>query len=79
MKQAFKEAVESGASLYEQMKFVAYSYASKRESSLEEAVYHVITELWLKRIFPRVVNANSNVPLKRIRMKLSKKKIIRVT
>lgn len=49
MKEFFKETVESGASYYEQMKSVAYSYASRRECSLQEAVYHVLPELCWER------------------------------
>ena len=39
MKQALKESLEKGARSYEQMKFVAHGYSSKRECSLQGAVY----------------------------------------
>ena len=51
MKQALKESLEKGAGSYEQMKSVAYGYSSKRECSLQEAVYQVIPELWLRKFF----------------------------
>ena len=66
MKQAFKETLEKGGSYYEQMKTIAHAYSSKRECSLQEAVYHIMPELWLRSIFPAVVNINSNVPEKRV-------------
>ena len=45
MKQAFKETLEKGGSYYEQMKTIAHAYSSKRECSLQEAVYHIMPEL----------------------------------
>ena len=45
MKQAFKEWLEKGAGSYEQMKSVAHAYASRRECSLQEAVYQIMPEL----------------------------------
>ena len=45
MKQAFKESLERSAGSYEKMKSVAHEYVSKRECSLQEAVYQVMTEL----------------------------------
>ena len=44
------------------MKSVAHAYSSKRECSLQEAVYQVIPELWLIKVFPGVLFANSNIP-----------------
>ena len=75
MKQAFKETLESGASYYEQMKSVAHAYSSKRECSLQEAVYHFMPELWLRNVFPAVVNVNSNLPEKRVKMVLNKNEL----
>ena len=73
MKQAFKEPLERGAGSYEQMKSVAHAYVSKHESSLQKAVYEVMPELWLRKVFPGVLNVNSNIPEKRVRVILSKK------
>ena len=75
MKQALKETLESGASYYEQMKSVAHAYSSKRECSLQEAVYHIMPELCLRKIFPAVVNVNSNLPEKRVKMILNKNEL----
>ena len=76
MKQAFKESLERGVGSYEQMKSVAHAYVSKCECSLQEAVYQVMPELWLRKVFPGVLYANSNIPEKRVRMMLSKKEIL---
>ena len=42
MKQAFKESLERGAGSYEQVKSAAHAYVSKRECSLQEAVYQLM-------------------------------------
>ena len=57
------------------MKSVAYACSSERECSLQEAVYQVMLELWLRKVFPGVLHANSNNPEKCVRMMLSKKEI----
>ena len=62
MKQAVKEAF-------------AHAYSSKRECSVQESVYHIMPELWIRKIFPGVIYANSNLPEKRIKMILSEKEI----
>lgn len=49
MKQVFKEAIESGAVYYEQMKSLAYSSASKRGCYLQKAVYYIMSELQLEK------------------------------
>ena len=48
---------------------------SKRECSIQEAVYQVMPELWLRKVFPGVLYVNSNIPEKRVRMMWSKKEI----
>ena len=48
MNQAFKESLENGAGSYEQVKSLTDVYASKRECSLQEAVYKVIPEFSLE-------------------------------
>ena len=72
MKQAFKEPIEKGARSHEHIKSVAHAYALKRECSLQEAVYQIMPELWLRKIFPGVLYVNSNIPEKGVRMMLSK-------
>ena len=53
------------------MHSIAQVYSSKRECSLQEAVYHIMPELWLRKIFPAVVFANTNLPENRYRVCLS--------
>ena len=62
MKQALEEAKNSNCNKFEQMVQIAKAYSSKRECSVQEAVYHVMPELWLRKTFPRVIFANSNLP-----------------
>ena len=71
MKQAAKEARESNKTTYEQMKFIARAYITKRECSVQEAVYHVMPELWLRKSYPRVIFVNTNLPEKRFRVCLT--------
>ena len=77
MKQAVdvEESSEKGAGSYEQMKSIAHAYSSKCECSLQETVYQVMSELWLRKVFTGMLYANSSIPEKRIRMMLSKKGI----
>ena len=37
----------------------------KRGCSVQEAVYHKMQELWLRKTFPGVVFSNTNIPEKR--------------
>ena len=75
MKQAAKEAATCGKNKLELMKSIARAYATKRECSVQEAVYHVMPELWLRKTFPGVIFANSNLPENRYRMFRSEKEI----
>ena len=68
MKQAAKEAVTTNKSKFEQMKAIAREYATKRECSVQEAVYHIMPELWLRKTSPRVMFANSNLPENRYKL-----------
>ena len=43
--------------------------------SVQEAVYQVMPELWLRKVFPAVVFANSNLPENRYRICLSEDEI----
>ena len=61
MKQAAEEALVSSKSDYAKMKAIAKAYTTKRECSVQKAVYLVMPELWLRRIFLRVLFLNSNL------------------
>ena len=50
------------------MKSISKAYSTKRECSIQEAVYHVMPELWLRKTFPGVIFANSNLPEDRYRI-----------
>ena len=54
MKQTAKEALVSSTSDYENMKLIPKAYSTKRQCSVQEAVYLVMPKLWLRRIFPPV-------------------------
>ena len=41
------------------MKTIAYVYSSRTDFSLQDAVLHIMPELWLRKIFHAVVNVNS--------------------
>eukprot|EP00111_Clytia_hemisphaerica_P007573 TCONS_00022006-protein len=75
MNQAVQEAFENDLDKYQQMKSIAHSYVSKREVSVQEAVYLSMPELWLRNVFPGATFANTNVPEKRFRMCLSENEI----
>lgn len=75
MRQAAKEAMKSNLSSYEQMKSIARAYITKRKCSVQEAVYHVMPELWLRKTFPAVVFINTNLPGKRYRIIQSEDKL----
>ena len=62
MKQALKISIENKENSSEQMKALAQAYASNRKCSVQEAVYHCLTEPWLRKVFPGVIFANTNIP-----------------
>ena len=75
MKQAVQDAFEKELDNYEQMKSVANAYINKRECSIQECVYHILPGQWLRKTFPGVIFANSNVPEKRFRVCLNEDEI----
>ena len=54
------------------MEIIARAYATKIQYSVQEAIYLVMSELWLRKMFPRVIFLNSNLPKKHY--KIFKKK-----
>jgi len=54
---------------------IAHDYASKRECSVQEAVYHIIPELWLRKTFPKIQFLNSNLPEDRYRITKSEEEL----
>ena len=75
MKQAVKKAAENNLDIYQQMKSVSHAYSSQRECSVQESVYHIMAEFWLRKIFPDVIYANNNLTAKCLKIILSGKEI----
>ena len=75
MKQAVKDAINGKKSDFERMKAIARAYATKRECSVQEAVFLVMPELWLRKTFPKVLFLNSNILEKRYRIFQNKEEI----
>ena len=75
MSEAAKTSKELNYSKFEQMKSIARAYTTKRECSVQECVYLILPELWLRKTFPKVEFANTNVLSKRVKMCLSKEKL----
>ena len=68
MKQAALEAKDLKKTTLEQMKAIGKAYMTKRECSVVEAVYHVLSQLWLSKKYPTVSFINTNMPEKRFRV-----------
>ena len=75
MKQAVEDAFEKKLDNYDQMKAIAHAYTSKRECSVQECVYQIMSGQWLRKTYPAVIFANSNLPENRFRMCLSEKEL----
>ena len=58
------------------MRAIAHAYATNRECSVQEAVYHILPELWLRKTFPGFIFANSNTPDRRFKMFRNEKEIL---
>ena len=58
---------------HDNMKTIAKAYLSNQECSVQEAVYHILPELKLRRIFPAVYFSNSNLPDERVNVSFSEK------
>ena len=74
MKQAAKEVFEDNMHHHDTMKTIAKAYLSNRECSVQEAVYHILPELKLRRIFPAVYFVNKNPP-EGVKILLSEKQL----
>ena len=60
---------------YDTMKTIAKAYLSNRECSVQDAVYHILPELKLRRVFRSVYFVNINPPEERVKVLLSKKEL----
>ena len=75
MKQAVRDAFEKELNNCEQMKSVPNVYINKKECSIQECIYHILPGQWLRKTFPDVIFANSNIPEKRFRLCLAEHEI----
>ena len=62
MKQAAREAFDTKLEQSNTMKNILKAYTSNRECSVQEAVYNILPELHLRRVFPGVQFVNTNLP-----------------
>ena len=60
-----KDAFEKDFDNYEQLKSVKYVYINQRQYSIQECVWHILSDQWFRKAFSGVVFANRNVPGKR--------------
>ena len=58
MTHAAKVVKDMNLSKFEQMKLIARAYSTHREVSVQEAAYHILPELYLRKTYPKVVFAN---------------------
>ena len=74
---AMKKAVEESRDLEfkDRMKKIAIAFLSHRQCSVQEAAYQLLPELWLRKTFPVVTFANTNLPEKRFKMCKSQKEL----
>ena len=75
MIQPLKNPTEKMQNNFEQMREADHAFASNRECSVKQALYHCLVELWVREVFPGVIYANTNLPEKRFKMLRSKEEI----
>ena len=57
------------------MKTIARAYLSNFKCFVQEAVYHILPKLKLRRIFPVVYSVSSNLPMERAQVILPEKEL----
>ena len=65
---AAKEAKAGNIEIREGLRKIGAAFLSSREVSSQECVYRCMPELWLRKIFPRTVFVNTDLPDKRVRV-----------
>ena len=75
IKQAAKEAFENNMHDHGTVRTISKVYLSNRESSVQDSVYHILSDLKLSRIFPAVFFNNINLLEERVQVLLPKKNI----
>ena len=75
MKAALAQLRSADATYRQTMQKLAVSFLNSREISVQEAVYRSLPMLWLRRVSPKVVFINTNIPDERIRKLRPKKEL----
>ena len=78
MKQTKKEASTFNLNAFEQIKSISRAYSTKRECAVQEAVYRVMPEIWLRETFTGVIFANRNLPEPIYRICRSEEEILEI-
>ena len=76
MKEAAKDAFENSMHHHDTMEKIAKVYLSNKECSVQEAVYHILPELKLRKIFPAVCFVNTNLSEERVQVLFPEKELI---
>ena len=75
LKQAAKEIKNQHLNVCDGMTKIAYSFISLCQLSIQEAVYNVLPDLWLRKFSPGISFINTNLPDNRIMMIKSKEEL----
>ena len=73
IQEAFKDPFSKNLDHYNCI-HIAHAYTNNQECSVQECVYHVLPGQWLRKTFPGVIFANSNIPEKHFRVCLKDEK-----
>ena len=73
LNQASKEIKSQNLDARQATKKISAAYSSSPQISLQEAVWHCLPELYMRKCFPKTIYINTSIPNERIRMCKSKK------
>ncbi|XP_066911767.1 uncharacterized protein [Clytia hemisphaerica] len=76
MKEALAECKELEKDKFETMQKLAQAYSDNRECSVQEAVYQLMPELWLRKGYPQVMFVNTHLPEERFHMFKSEEELV---
>ena len=75
VRQAAKEAIENNMHHHNTMKTIAIAYLSNPGCSFQEAIYYILPELKLRKIFAAVYFVNTNLSEEKVQVLLSEKNL----
>ena len=78
IKQAAKKAFENNMHYHDTIKIIAKAYLSNPECFVHEAVYHILPELKLRRMFLAVHFVNEDLSDQRVQILLSEKELTKL-